>query len=134
SVRMRCEPQPNCITGGLFFRNICSGLTTYRTTGSACGFLTLLNNSYKPVLPMTILLLLPTILCLVLTLAGCESTEQVSKIEIPSFDVVRPARPELVEIPSDPVAAIRALTVNLSKMDGYVRQLEMYVEYQCSWK
>lgn len=39
---MRCEPQPNCITGGLFFRNICSGLTTYRTTGSACGFLTLL--------------------------------------------------------------------------------------------
>ena len=82
---------------------------------------------------MTILLLLPTILCLVLTLAGCESTEQVSKIEIPSFDVVKPARLELVEIPSDPITAIRALTVTLSGMAGYVRQLEMYVKYQSSW-
>lgn len=45
SARMCCEPQPNCITGGLFFRSICSGLTTYRTTGSACGFLTLLMTS-----------------------------------------------------------------------------------------
>ena len=75
-------------------------------------------------------LLLQTILCLVLTLAGCESTERISQIEIPSFDFVRPARPELVEIPSDPVAAIRALTVNLSRMDGYIRQLEIFVEHQ----
>jgi len=33
-----------------------------------------------------------------------------------------------VEIPPDPVAAIKALTVNLSKMDGYIRQLEMFLE------
>jgi len=75
-------------------------------------------------------LLLPTILCLVLTLAGCESTEQVSKIEIPSFNMAKPVRPGLIEIPSDPTDAIKVLTTNLSRMDGYIRQLEIFVEHQ----
>lgn len=70
------------------------------------------------------------ILFLVLTLNGCETTNQAQQIKIPDFSIVKPTRPELVEIPSDPVAAIRALTTNLSRMDGYVRQVEMYVEYQ----
>ena len=71
-------------------------------------------------------LLLPMILCLVLMLAGCESTEQISQIEIPSFDLLKPTRPELVEIPTELVAALKTMAINMSKMDGYISQLEIY--------
>ena len=70
------------------------------------------------------------ILFLVLTLSGCETTRETQQIKIPDFSMVKPARPELVEIPSDTSAALKAMAINMSKMDAYIKQLEMYVEYQ----
>lgn len=77
-------------------------------------------------------LLLPMILFLVLTLSGCETTSQSQQIKIPDFSIVKPTRPELVEIPTDSSAALKAMAINLSKMDGYIRQLEMFMDYQSS--
>lgn len=75
-------------------------------------------------------LLLPMILFLVLTLSGCETTSQTQQIKIPDFSIVKPTRPKLVEIPPDTSAALKAMAINMSKMDGYIRQLEMFLEYQ----
>jgi hypothetical protein len=44
--------------------------------------------------------------------------------------MAKPVRPGLIEIPSDPTDAIKVLTTNLSRMDGYIRQLEIFVEHQ----
>ena len=51
---------------------------------------------------------------------------QIPKIEIPSFDFLKPTRPELVEIPTELVAALKTMAINMSKMDGYISQLEIY--------
>lgn len=71
---------------------------------------------------------MPMILFLVLTLSGCETTNQTQQIEIPDFSIVKPNRPELVKIPSDSSAALKAMTINISKMDGYIRQLERFIK------
>ena len=75
-------------------------------------------------------MLLPMILFLVLTLSGCETTRETQQIKIPDLSIAKPTRPELVEIPSDTSAALKAMAINMSKMDGYIRQLEMFMEYQ----
>jgi hypothetical protein len=68
------------------------------------------------------------ILFLVLTLNGCETTSKAQQIKIPDFSMVKPTRPELVEIPSDTSAALRTMVINMSKMDGYIRQLERFIK------
>jgi PBP1b-binding outer membrane lipoprotein LpoB len=73
------------------------------------------------------------ILFLVLTLSGCETTSQTQQIKIPDFSIVKPTRPELVEIPTDTSAALKAMAVNMSKMDGYIRQLENFVLFQANY-
>jgi len=73
-------------------------------------------------------LLSPMILLLVLTLNGCETTSKAQQIKIPDFSMVKPTRPELVEIPSDTSAALRTMVINMSKMDGYIRQLERFIK------
>lgn len=78
-------------------------------------------------------MLLPMILFLVLTLSGCETTSQAPQIKIPDFSIVKPTRPELVVIPSDTSAALKAMSINMSKMEGYIRQLEMFTENQYSF-
>src|SRR5690554_6778083 len=87
------------------------------------------SRSKKP-RPMRKSLLLPMILFLVLTLSGCETTSKAQQIKIPDFSMVKPTRPELVEIPTDTSTALKAMAINMSKMDGYIRQLEMFVEYR----
>ncbi|MFA5544665.1 MAG: hypothetical protein WDA14_03350 [Sphaerochaetaceae bacterium] len=77
-------------------------------------------------------LLSPMILLLVLTLSGCETIRAAQQIKIPDFSIIKPTRPELVEIPTDTSAALKAMAINMSKMDGYFRQLEMFVECQKS--
>ncbi len=71
-------------------------------------------------------------LCLALTLGtGCQSTKETpEQIEIPAFSAVKPTAPELVGIPSDADGAIKALTVDLSRLDGYTQQLEEYITEQ----
>ena len=73
-------------------------------------------------------MLLPMILSLALTMNGCETTRVAQQIKIPDFSMVKPTRPELVEIPTDTSAALKAMAINMSKMDGYIRQLEMYLK------
>jgi len=77
-------------------------------------------------------LLLPMMLCLALTLGtGCQSTKGTpEQIEIPAFSAVKPTAPELVGIPSDADGAIKALATDLSRLDGYTRQLEEYITEQ----
>ena len=48
SFQMRCEPLLDSITGGFSFYTIYPGGTFYRTTGIACGFLTLLKYFNTP--------------------------------------------------------------------------------------
>jgi hypothetical protein len=43
---------------------------------------------------------------------------------------VKPTAPELEEMPSDADGAIKALTVDLSRLDGYTQQLEEYITEQ----
>jgi hypothetical protein len=70
------------------------------------------------------------ILFLVLTLNGCETTRETQQIKIPDFSIVKPTRPELVEIPADTSAALKAMAINMSKMDAYILQLEIFLEFQ----
>jgi len=70
------------------------------------------------------------ILCLVLTLASCQSAPRLTPIHIPELSIVRPVRPELVEIPQDSNGAIKALTVNLSRMEAYIYLLEIFIDFQ----
>ena len=51
-------------------------------------------------------------------------------IEIPAFSAAKPTVPELEGIPSDTARAIKALTVDLSRLDGYTQQLEEYIAEQ----
>lgn len=73
------------------------------------------------------------ILFLVLTLSGCETTSQTQQIKIPDFSFVKPTRPELVEIPSDTSAALKAMAINMSKMDGYIQKLEILIRQQTEY-
>jgi PBP1b-binding outer membrane lipoprotein LpoB len=69
------------------------------------------------------------VLLLVLMLNSCQTVPiQQSRIEIPELNIRAPSRPVLVEIPDEPIDAIRSLTLNLSILEGYVRLLEMYSE------
>jgi hypothetical protein len=64
-----------------------------------------------------------------LTLSSCLTTPQNNPdIDVPNFSIPAPERPVLVEIPKDTSGSIRALTTNLSMIDGYVRLLELYTE------
>lgn len=76
-------------------------------------------------------LLLPMTLLIVLTLVtSCQSVPDTPEIDVPAFGLEKPSAPTLVEIPDDTSGAITALTVNLSRMDAYIEQLEMFITFQ----
>ena len=70
------------------------------------------------------------ILCLALMLTSCETTKLPLEYIVPSFSISRPERPILDSIPLDKTDAIRAFTVNLSRMNSYIKQLETYIRSQ----
>jgi hypothetical protein len=75
-------------------------------------------------------LLLPMILFLVLTLSSCQTIPEVPRFEFPPLTLSPPARPVLIEVPTDITGAVSALTLNLSKMNSYIEQLETYIRLQ----
>lgn len=68
--------------------------------------------------------------CLALTVTSCETTKLSPEFMIPSLPISKPDRPILESIPRDTTEVIKAFTVNLSRMNSYIEQLEMYIQFQ----
>jgi len=74
--------------------------------------------------------ILPMILCLVLTLGtSCRTIPETAKIDVVPYVVALPTAPDLVPIPTD-AGAVKALTLDLSRVDTYSQILEWYIKFQ----
>ena len=73
---------------------------------------------------MHLAMLLLMILILVIS---CETVKPVP-INVPEF-AVQPSAPILITIPEDLEQANTALTINLSRLDGYTQKLELYITH-----
>lgn len=74
-------------------------------------------------------LILLMVLWIGLILTSCQTVPPTSlETEIPEFNIPAPKRPVLMEIPHETSGAIKALTTNLSLLDGHVRILELYAD------
>jgi hypothetical protein len=58
---------------------------------------------------------------------GCRTIPKNESISIPPFFVSAPTRPLLKTIPLEKNEALKSLTNNLILMDGYIKQLELYI-------
>lgn len=65
---------------------------------------------------------------LLIALTSCETIEK-TPIEVPPFSVAQPKRPTLEVIPQDTSGAIKALTVNLSRLVAHADNLEVYISF-----
>lgn len=75
--------------------------------------------------------ILPMILCLVLTLGtSCRTIPETTKIDVVPYVVALPTAPDLVPIPTDTSGAVKALTLDLSRVDTYSQILEWYIQFQ----
>lgn len=70
------------------------------------------------------------ILCLASMLTSCGTTQFTPEFIVPSLSISKPDRPILESIPRDTTEAIKAFTVNLSRMNAYIKQLETYLLIQ----
>ena len=70
------------------------------------------------------------ILCLVLILTSCETSKLSPEFIVPLLKISKPDRPILESISRDTTEAIKAFTVNLSRMDAYISQLETFIRIQ----
>jgi hypothetical protein len=62
-----------------------------------------------------------------LILTGCQTVPEQPKIEISPFPVLRPDRPELLQISTDNMTeALKSLTTNITRLVTHIEQLEMY--------
>lgn len=61
-----------------------------------------------------------------LILTGCQTVPKSEPIDIPPFSVPAPTRPTLETIPSDAQGAIKALTMNMSKLVKHIEKWETY--------
>jgi hypothetical protein len=64
---------------------------------------------------------------------SCQTVPDIKSYDIPKFEISRPSIPKLVNVPSDQSGAIKALTTNLSLMDGYSQQLEWIIDTQTNY-